>query len=339
MERSAMRVSVVIVLFAVAAALVQPVSAASVRRQLRATGTTRALKQLVLLTPQIAGQVAGQSGRLTLVSLAPSGTRVKQGDVVAEFDKTQQLDTALDVKAKYEDFGHQVAQKRAENRANAEKRAEEMQQALAELGKAELQRRKGPVLSEIERLKNEVKLADAQARVESLKKSHQARQRADAAALRILELKQERQKVILERTERNVQKLALKAPHDGVVALENTWRNGSMGPPQEGDQMYPGQAVLRVFDPREMEVHTMVGEPDGAVLAPGAKALVRLDAYPEVVLEARLVAASPVAASALGLPIKKFAARFRLEKTDPRVLPDLSAAVIILGQEGTGGAP
>jgi len=106
-----------------------------------------------------------------------------------------------------------------------------------------------------------------------------------------------------------------------------------MGPPQEGDQMSPGQPLLRVFDPKEMEIHTMVGEPDGAVLTPGVKALVRLDAYPDLVFEARLVAASPVAASAIGLPIKKFAARFRLEKSDPRVLPDLSAAVIILGAE------
>ncbi len=298
-------------------------------RQLRATGTTRALKQLLVLTPQI----AGQSGRLTLVRLVASGTSAKPGDILAEFDRTQQLDNALEARAKYEDFGHQVAQRRAENRANVERRAEEMQQALADLAKAELQRRKGPILGEIERLKNEVKLEDAKTHVESLKKSHHAREVADAAALRILELKQERQKVILERTELNVQKLVVKAPHEGVVALENTWRSGSMGPPQEGDQMYPGQPLLRLFDPSQMEVHTMVGEPDGAVLAPGVKALVRLDAYPDLVFEARLVAASPVAASAIGLPIKRFAARFRLERTDPRVLPDLSAAVIILGAE------
>jgi multidrug resistance efflux pump len=309
--------------------LCRPAPAGTVRRQLRATGTTRALKQLVILTPQI----TGQSARLTLTRLVPSGTRVQQGDLLAEFDKTQQLDTALEAQAKYDDFGHQVEQKRAENRANAEKRAVEMQQALADLAKADIQRRKGPVLGEIERLKNEVKLADAKAHVESLKKSQQARETADAAALRILELKQQRQKVILERTRLNVERLVVKAPHEGVVALENTWRSGSMGPPQEGDQMSPGQPLLRVFDPKEMEIHTMVGEPDGAVLTPGVKALVRLDAYPDLVFEARLVAASPVAASAIGLPIKKFAARFRLEKSDPRVLPDLSAAVIILGAE------
>jgi hypothetical protein len=36
-----------------------------------------------------------------------------------------------------------------------------------------------------------------------------------------------------------------------------------------------------------------------------------------------------VAASALKSPIKKFTARFRLDKSDPHLLPDLSAAVVL----------
>ncbi len=59
----------------------------------------------------------------------------------------------------------------------------------------------------------------------------------------------------------------------------------------------------------------------------------RLDAYPELTFDAHLVSASPVAASALGAPIKSFSARFRLEQSDPHLLPDLSAAVMIEGQQ------
>jgi len=39
--------------------------------------------------------------------------------------------------------------------------------------------------------------------------------------------------------------------------------------------------------------------------------------------------ASPVAASALGSPIKVFTAVFKLTKSDPHVMPDLSAAVVV----------
>jgi HlyD family secretion protein len=306
-----------------------PAQATNVRRQVRATGTVRAVRELALLVPQI----SGLGGRLTLVRLIPNGSQVGEGDTLAEFDRTQQLDNARDAQAKYEDLGHQVRQKQAQNRSNAEKRSAEMQQAKADLAKAELQLRKGPVLSEIDRLKNEVLLEDAKAHVASLEKSHGTHEVADAAALRILELRRDRQKVALERAERNAERLAIRAPLAGMLAYENTWRGGSIGPPQEGDQLYPGQPLLRIFDPSEMEVQTFVGEADGAVLVPGVRAVVRLDAYPELVFQARLTSASPVAASAVGSPIKRFATRFRLEKVDPHLLPDLSAAVIILDGE------
>jgi multidrug efflux pump subunit AcrA (membrane-fusion protein) len=310
----------------------------SAKRQVRATGKIRAVRELAILVPRI----TGQSSRLTLIRLVPTGAQVKEGDLLAEFDNTEQLDKARETEAKYDDLQHQVEQKRAENRANAAKRAEEMEQAKADLAKAEIEARKGPVLAEIDRLKNDVKLKEAKAHVASLQKSHRVREIADQAALRILELKCDRQKVALERARINLDKLVVHAPLPGMVALENTWRSGTMGPAQEGDQLYAGQPLLRIFDPSEMEVQTQVGEPDGAVLQPGVRAIVQLDAYPELSFRARLHSASPVATSAIGSPIKTFAARFQIEGRDPHLLPDLSAAVIIVADEvqsGNGDGP
>jgi hypothetical protein len=102
-----------------------------------------------------------------------------------------------------------------------------------------------------------------------------------------------------------------------------------MGNAQEGDQLWQGQSLLKIFDPSQMEVQALLGEPDGAVLTPTTTALVSLDAYPEAVFRARFHSASPVATAALGSPIKNFPARFRIEQSDPRLLPDISAAVVI----------
>ena len=102
-----------------------------------------------------------------------------------------------------------------------------------------------------------------------------------------------------------------------------------MGHAQEGDQLNGGQPLLKIFDPSEMVVETQVGEPDGPKLKPGLHARVRLDAYPDMELDAVFVSSSPVAVTALGSPVKNFSARFRLLKADPRLLPDLSAAVIV----------
>ena len=294
-------------------------------KAIRATGLVRAVKVSSIQVPQI----AGQGGRMTLVRLVPNGTHVKQGDTLAEFDRTKQLDDALEAEAKFDDLGHQVRQKVASNRSDAEKRLGDLKQAEADLAKAEIQLKKGPILSDIDRAKNEAKAESARARVASILKIHEHRMKVEAAALRIIELQQDRQKVALERATSNTEKLIVKAPLAGMVALENIWRGGSMGHAQEGDQLWNGQPMLKLFDPTEMEVHAQIGEPDGAALKPGTKARVRLDAYPEVEFEGRFESASPVASSALGSPIKNFAARFRLIGTDPRLLPDLSAAVVI----------
>ena len=302
---------------------------------MRATGTIRAVQEVTVLTPRI----SGQSPRLTLTRLIPTGSIVQKGDILAEFDYTRQVEDARDAQAKFDDLSHQVDQRSAENRSNEEKRGQEMQQAEADLQKAKLQLRKGPALSEIDRRKNEAKAEDAQAHVTSLAKSHKARQVVDAAALRILELRRDRQKVAIERLQRNLEKLVVRSPLAAMVAVENTWRGGSMGPAQEGDQLYPGQPLLRIFDPSRMEVQTQVGEPDGAVLVPGARARVTLDAYPGLVFDARLHSASPVAAAAVGNPVKRFAARFHIVTSDPRLLPDLSAAVVILGNDGNAKIP
>ncbi|MBI4892253.1 MAG: HlyD family secretion protein [Acidobacteria bacterium] len=274
-------------------------------------------------------QISGQSGRLTITKILSSGTRVEPGDTLAEFDRTQQEDNARDSQAKLDDLNHQIDQRRAENRANAEARSSEYQIAEADLAKARLQLRRNETLSEIERAKNEERAATATLRLESLKKSHAFRLKSDEAALRILELKRDRQAVALKRAGTNVSRLIAKAPHGGMVAVESIWRGDSRGPAQEGDQVWPGQSLLRLFDPQEMEVHTSVGEPDGAVLQAGSSATVVLDAYPSLTFPARFLTSSPVAASDLGSPIKRFAARFLIEKIDPRLLPDLSAAVVI----------
>jgi hypothetical protein len=83
-----------------------------------------------------------------------------------------------------------------------------------------------------------------------------------------------------------------------------------------------------------MEVSALVGEPDGAALKEGATATVYLDAYPDALFRARFRSASPVATSALGSPIKNFTARFRLDQADARLLPDLSAALLIRNDGG-----
>ena len=312
-----------------------PAQTVKVGRELRLTGIVEAVRNSKVAVPQI----IGQNGRLTLTHLIPNGSRVKLGDVIAEFDPTQQLDAAFNARAKYEDLSHQVDQKTSQNRADAEKRRADLTQAQADLRKAQLEVEKAPILGEIDRQKNEAKVDLARQHVESLIKSNALHDESDAAALRILELQRDRQKVAMDRAQTNIDRMTIKAPLPGMVAHQNVYRGpNSNGHAQEGDQLWNGSTVVNIFDPTEMQVRCLVGEPDGAALTPGSRVKVYFDAYPDVVLPAHFEFGSPMAASALGSPIKTFTAVFKLDKTDPRLMPDLSAAVVIEAAPG-GGQP
>ena len=314
----------------------EPPSSTGVKREIRITGIVEATRSYKILVPQI----YGPGGALTLTHFIANGALVREGDLVAAFDATSQVDNARDAQAKYDDLGHQVDQKRAQNHADAESRASALQQAQADLSKAELELKKGPILSEIDRLKNEEKLRIARLHVESLKRSNALHDQSDAAALRYLELQRDRQKVMVDRTRNNIRVLEIHAPLAGMVAQELTFRNNTMSHAQEGDQLYRGQPLISIFDPSAMAVRCSVGEPDGIALTPGTHAKVYLDAYPDLLLPAHFESASPVASSALGSPIKTFTAIFRFDRTDPHLLPDLSAAVVIdLSTVGAGSLP
>ena len=187
----------------------------------------------------------GAGGQLTLLSLIENGAHVKPGDLLAEFDSTDQIKQARDAAAKYDDLSHQVEQKRAEQKDNAEKRHSDLIQAQADLEKAEIDIKKGPVLSDIEQQKNAVKLADARAHVASLERSNRFHEQAEAAELRILELQRDRQKRTVEQQKENASQLTLRSTINGMVALENIFRSNSLGHAQEGDRLYPGQRLLR----------------------------------------------------------------------------------------------
>ncbi len=295
--------------------------------KVRATGVIRAVHSVLVQVPRI----EGQGGQLTLATLIENGETVHEGDSVATFDRTNQIRLLREAQAKFDDLGHQVEQKQAEHNSNVEKRTSDLLGAEADLRKAEIEIRKGPILSEIDKQKNQVKLDDAQEHVASLKRSSAFHDQAELAEIKILELQRDRQQVAVDREQTNMTKLAVKAPWNGMVALENVWRNNSMGHAEEGDQLWPGQPLLRLFDPTEMEVETDVGEPDGGVLVPGATAVVHLDAFPDVTFGAHFTNSNPVATSPLGTSVKTFSARFRLDRGDPHLLPDLSVALDIAG--------
>ncbi len=299
--------------------------AEAVAPNVRLNGVIEAVRSTRVIVPRLSGPAT----RLTLTNLIPNGTMVEAGDTVAQFDPLVYLGLARQAAADFEDLRYQVRQQEAENAASAQQRRSALEDAEAELARALLEVGKAEILSDVDRRQNDLRAQRARRHVESLLRSNPDREAADRAALRILELQRDREELRYERVQANLDRLQVRAPLPGMVAHAVRYRSGTMVHPQEGDQLYRNDSLLSIFDPTEMLVRAEVGEPDGAFLVPGLEATVHVDAYPDMALRARFESASPIASSALGSPIKTFSAVFRLDESDPRLMPDLSAAAVL----------
>src|SRR5260370_8097042 len=72
-------------------------ASAPAQRHIRSTGTVQAVRLAGVQVPQI----RGPGGQLTLIRLIPNGSKVQEGDLIAEFDSTQKGADAPEPKATF----------------------------------------------------------------------------------------------------------------------------------------------------------------------------------------------------------------------------------------------
>jgi HlyD family secretion protein len=294
-------------------------------QSLRLNGTTQASRSFEVLAPRLEG---AQVGSMVITKLAPAGTHVNKGDVLVEFDPQAQTKDYLDKKSTYENLVGQVAQKQAEENIARAKDDTAMKQAEDELKRAQLEIQKNEIVSRIDAEKNQEAVDEAQATLKQLTETYQLKRAAAAAAIRIQEIQRDRALEAMRYAQGNAAKMVVHSPMLGVVVLNTIWLGGRMGTVQQGDQVRPGVAFLQVVDPSQMEVRVALNQVDVLKVRLGQQAQMRLDAYPGMTLSATLEELSP-----LGHPgqfaqaVRSFTARFSVQGTDPRLLPDLSAAL------------
>jgi multidrug efflux pump subunit AcrA (membrane-fusion protein) len=179
-----------------------------------------------------------------------------------------------------------------------------------------------------------VKLAaeEAEAKYKQLQSEVRYYDVSDKAQVRSSELEFERTKSELKRAEANAERLIMKAPIDGLVVVQNSFRGSEMQQIQSGDQLYPGQFFMSIVDPSSMVINASVNQVDIDRLRIGAKARVKFDAYPDLELPAHVysVGGVPKTGGVRANYVKEIPLRLKLEKMDPRVIPDLSVSVDVI---------
>jgi HlyD family secretion protein len=301
-------------------------SAASIPTQvLRLKGTTEAVQSRAILAPLLAGQ---QVPTLTIIRLTPAGTRVKQGDLLVEFDRQAQMRDFIDKQAEYAKLVDQVAEEQAKENAARAKDETELKAAEDNLRKTELEIQKAEIVSRIDAEKNQENLDEAKATYEQLRQTFDLKRKAAQAAIRILEIQRDRTQQTMLHAQANADLMQIRSPLNGVVVLNTIEKQGTMGEVQEGDQVRPGVPFMQVVNPATMQVRVLANQQDFPSLQVGQTAKVRLDAYPDLVFAAKLDQLAPIGEGGdFSNKLRSFVVIVAIEGNDPKLMPDLSAAV------------
>jgi HlyD family secretion protein len=302
-----------------------PVRGEAVEPSLRLKGTTEAIQSRGILAPALSGE---QTGSLTITKLIATGSRVKRGDVLVEFDRQAQIKDFLDKQAEYNKIVDQVKQEQGKENAARAKDETELHQAESDFKTAELEMQKSEIASRIDAEKAQQKLEETKATLQQLRETFDLKRRAAQAAIRIVEIQRDRTRQTMLHAQENAALMQMHAPIDGVVVLNTIWKEGKMGEVQEGDHVQAGVPFMQVVNPSNMQVRALVNQEDFPALQVGLRATVRLDAYPEMVFTSELEQIAPIGRSGdFSSKVRTFAVVFSIQGNDPKLMPDLSAAV------------
>ena len=332
----------------------------------RVNGTVNAQNFAALMAPRILGSRSGlnrggDSGSmnsgggggggggpmgdfsLVLMKLAKPGVHVKSGDVVAEFDPQNQLQRLDDYKDSAVQQENMVKKMLANLAAVKEAHNQSVRAAKAAWQKAVLDLQTADVRSAIDAEKFKLTVEEDDATYKQLLTEADLVDASQLAQIRVSQLNRDQSKIEVARADANVKKMTVKAPMDGIVVMQSIVRNGEFGQIREGDQVAAGQPFVSIVDPTSMVLNATVNQVDAEKLRLGMKSVIHLDAYPDIELPGTLVGIGAMAKASTFRArfVGEIPIRLKLEKTDPRVIPDLtgSAEIILNVERNTMIAP
>jgi len=302
---------------------------------LRLSGTVEAVRTRTIMVPRLAGQSLSS---LVITYLVAPGTRVKEGDLLVEFDPQQQQQAASDRRNELADLAQQISRKKADQAAAKAKDETELTQAEHDVARAKLEMRKNEMLPRVEAEKNQLSFEQAEARLAQLRTTFDLKRVAADADLRILEIRRDRAAKALDYAEQNTTLMTIRAPFEGLAVIKTTFSNSGMVEIQLGDEVRPGTAVIDIVDTSAMQVRASVNQADIQALAVGQKAVVKLDGFPDLSFTGTVQTIGPLGVRGrYSANVRSFSAIISIDGTHPQLMPDLTASVEITPVPGSGG--
>ena len=241
------------------------------------TGELRPVRAVGLVAPSVGGP-------MQILSITATGTPVKEGDVVVEFDLTEQEDRLAQAKSELAQAEQEITKLRADIVVQRAQDQVTLLTARFDVRRAELDAQANELVSAVEAKKNLLMLEEAKRRLAQLEADLPSREATDKASLAVLEEKRNKARLARETAERNIDQMRIRAPFDGLVAVKDNdsvgaaWTGMVVPEYRAGDTVFPGRPVAEVLHESGLELIARVTKYDRAHLNAGQKADVSIHA-------------------------------------------------------------
>ncbi|MEO8681027.1 MAG: HlyD family efflux transporter periplasmic adaptor subunit [Vicinamibacterales bacterium] len=307
----------------------------SVAVRVHASGDLRATKSLQMFVPPMGGQ-------LTIVSLANSGTAVKEGDLIAEFDASEPEFALEQASFELQLADQEIVKAEAEAAVLAADDEVSLITARFNVRRAEMDAKANELVGSLVARQNLMLLAEAGDRLAALEKEIQSHRETSSASTAMIRERRMKARVAVAVAQRNIESLRLRAPFDGIVSVRQNFNafggivfSGSAMPDfRPGDTAGGGTLLAELVDTSRVEVTAKLSEQDRANVVPGQLVEILVDAAPDLRLQGTVRSVSSVASRQMfdAAADRKFDIAFDVKEGAAAVRPGVSAAITISGE-------
>src|ERR1051325_6698570 len=182
----------------------------------RTTGALKTEQSRGLSAPPIAG------GTLQIIELAKPGTFVHTGDLVLEFDPSQQKYNMEQNRSDLQQAEQEIAKAKADAAVQAAEDKTALLKAKYAVRRAELEVSKNEIVSPIDAQKNLLGLDEAKRALAQLEQDITSHSASNKAALAISEEKRHKAQLAMDQAELNIKNMRTTSPLEGIVVIHGT---------------------------------------------------------------------------------------------------------------------
>src|SRR5213594_1560527 len=284
------------------------------------SGELRA-RQFVQITAPAGAQQAG-AWQMKIQSIVPEGTIVKQGDVVAELDRSTLANKFDEVRLAAQKAEAQYEQAMLDSTLTLSTARENIR--TMELGLEEKRLAKEQAVYEAPTVKRQAEIdyekaerALAQAKTDYETKTEQAK-----AKMREVGAEVARQRGLLKAVQDFMAGFTIKAPSPGMVIYAKEWNGKKRTTGSQVNAWDPGVAQLP--DLTHMESVTYVNEIDVRKVAVGQPVAITLDADPTKRLTGKVTSVANVGEQRPNADAKVFEVKVEVEQSDSTLRPGMT---------------